>query len=79
MGHFLAASSGGYQAFSLRGQDWVWLVFAVACAIVAIATGFFMRRQVLKADGDAGDDGDRQGHPGGRRSPTCGASTRRSA
>ena len=33
MGHYLAAGSGGYQAFSLRGQDWDWLVFAVACAI----------------------------------------------
>ena len=45
MGHYLAAGSGGYQAFSLRGQDWGWLVFAVACALVAIATGFFMRRR----------------------------------
>ena len=50
MDHYLAAGSGGYQAFSLRGQDWTWLVFAVACSLVAIGTGFLMRRQVLKAD-----------------------------
>ena len=50
MGHYLAAGSGGYQAFTLRGVDWAWLVFAVACAVVAIATGFLMRRQVLASD-----------------------------
>jgi K(+)-stimulated pyrophosphate-energized sodium pump len=50
MGQYLAAGSGGYQAFSLRGVDWAWLVFAAACALVAIVTGFWLRRQVLAAD-----------------------------
>jgi K(+)-stimulated pyrophosphate-energized sodium pump len=50
MGHYLAAGSGGFQAFTLRGVDWGWLVFAVACAVVAIATGFLMRHQVLASD-----------------------------
>ena len=50
MPHYLAAGTGGYQVFHLRGQDWWWLVFAVACAVVGIAAGFIFRRQVLAAD-----------------------------
>ncbi len=50
MGRYLAAASGGFQAFSLRGVDWAWLVFAIGCALVAIAAGFWLRREVLAAD-----------------------------
>jgi K(+)-stimulated pyrophosphate-energized sodium pump len=50
MGQYLAAGSGGYQAFSLRGEDWAWLIFAIGCALVAILTGFWLRHQVLAAD-----------------------------
>jgi K(+)-stimulated pyrophosphate-energized sodium pump len=50
MAHYVAAASGGYQAFSLRGEDWGWLAFAGVCALVAIAAGFLLRRQVLAAD-----------------------------
>jgi K(+)-stimulated pyrophosphate-energized sodium pump len=50
MAHYLAAGTGGYQVFHLRGQDWGWLVFAVACALVGIAAGLIFRRQVLAAD-----------------------------
>jgi K(+)-stimulated pyrophosphate-energized sodium pump len=50
MAHYVAAGSGGYQSFSLRGVDWVWLAFAAGCAVVAIATGFFFRWQVVASD-----------------------------
>ncbi len=50
MPHYLAAGTGGYQVFHLRGEDWWWLVFAVGCALVAIVAGFIFRRQVIEAD-----------------------------
>ncbi|HET9059221.1 MAG TPA: sodium-translocating pyrophosphatase [Acidimicrobiales bacterium] len=42
--------SGGYQAFTLRGTDWDWLGFALACAVVSIAVAFVLMRNVLAAD-----------------------------
>ncbi len=79
MPHYLAAGTGGYQVFHLRGQDWWWLVFAVACALVGIAAGFIFRRQVLAADPGTPTMVDiakaiQEGAP-----PTCGVSSRPSA
>ena len=48
--HLVAAASGGYQAFHLRSVEWVWLFFALACALVSIATALFLMRSVLAAD-----------------------------
>jgi K(+)-stimulated pyrophosphate-energized sodium pump len=50
MGRYLAAGSGGYQAFTLRGVEWDWLVFALACAFVSIITALLLMRTVLAAD-----------------------------
>jgi K(+)-stimulated pyrophosphate-energized sodium pump len=44
------AAEGGYQDFTLSGQDWFWLVFAGVTALLAIAVGFFLMRGVLAAD-----------------------------
>ncbi len=43
-------AEGGYQPFHLHSTEWVWLVFAAACALVAIATGFILMRGVLASD-----------------------------
>src|SRR5580704_7656031 len=48
--HLVAAASGGYQAFHLRTVEWVWLFFALACALVSIATALVLMRSVLAAD-----------------------------
>jgi K(+)-stimulated pyrophosphate-energized sodium pump len=50
MAHYLAAGSGGYQAFHLRGVEWDWLIFVLACALVAIGTALLLMRTVLAAD-----------------------------
>ncbi len=50
MGHFVAAGSGGYQAFTLRGTEWGWLVFALICAVVSLVTALLLMRNVLAAD-----------------------------
>jgi len=42
--------NGGYQAFHLHSSSWAWLVFAAACALVAIATGVVLMRAVLASD-----------------------------
>ena len=49
MPHLLAAD-GGYQAFVLGGAERVWLVFALATGLVAIATALYLMRGVLAAD-----------------------------
>ena len=36
------ASSGDYQLFKLHSTEWAWLIFAAACGLVAIATGFYL-------------------------------------
>jgi K(+)-stimulated pyrophosphate-energized sodium pump len=43
-------SEGGYQAFHLHSAQWGWLIFAAACALVAIATGVVLMRQMLAAE-----------------------------
>ncbi len=43
-------TEGGYQSFHLHNTEWVWLIFAAACGLVAIATGFILMRSVLAAD-----------------------------
>ena len=44
------AAEGGYQAFHLAGAEWAILVFAAACALVAIGVGFLLMNDVLKKD-----------------------------
>jgi len=43
-------AEGGYQPFQLHSTEWVWLIFAAACGLVAIATGFYLMRGVLASD-----------------------------
>ncbi|HTW09461.1 MAG TPA: sodium/proton-translocating pyrophosphatase, partial [Acidimicrobiales bacterium] len=50
MPKYVAAGSGGYQAFTLRSEDWAWLVFALACALVSLVTALVLMRTVLAAD-----------------------------
>ncbi|HXR22851.1 MAG TPA: sodium/proton-translocating pyrophosphatase, partial [Acidimicrobiales bacterium] len=49
---YVAAStgSGGYLAFHLRGVEWAWLFFALACALVSLVTALVLMRKVLDAD-----------------------------
>ena len=44
------AAEGGYQIFTLGSQEWFWLIFAVAVALIALVTGWFMMRSVLAKD-----------------------------
>jgi len=46
--HMLA--EGGYQNFTLGSQEWLWLIFAVAVAFLALGVGFLMMRGVLAKD-----------------------------
>ena len=41
---------GGYQPFHLSHTEWGWLIFAAACGIAAIVTGFVLMRSMLAAD-----------------------------
>jgi K(+)-stimulated pyrophosphate-energized sodium pump len=50
MSNVLLAGEGGYQAFTLGGAEWFWLVFSGATALLAIAVGFVLMRGVLAAD-----------------------------
>jgi K(+)-stimulated pyrophosphate-energized sodium pump len=43
-------AEGGYQPFHLHSTEWVWLIFAAACGLIAIATGFILMRGVLASD-----------------------------
>ncbi len=43
-------AEGGYQPFHLSSAEWVWLIFAAACGLTAIATGFVLVRGVLASD-----------------------------
>src|SRR5207248_2385547 len=47
--HLLAAE-GGYQEFTLRNVDKLWLLFSGVTALAAIAVGFSLMRGVLAAD-----------------------------
>jgi K(+)-stimulated pyrophosphate-energized sodium pump len=46
----ILAAEGGYQQFTLGGQEWFWLIFSVCTALLAIAVGFSLMRGVLAAD-----------------------------
>ncbi len=46
--HLLA--EGGYQPFHLHSTEWAWMIFAAACGLIAIATGFILMRSVLACD-----------------------------
>ncbi|MGH9171171.1 MAG: sodium-translocating pyrophosphatase [Acidimicrobiales bacterium] len=50
----LLASDGGYQAFTLGGAERGWLVFALACGLVAILVALYLMRGVLAADQGTG-------------------------
>jgi K(+)-stimulated pyrophosphate-energized sodium pump len=43
-------AEGGYQPFHLHATEWGWLIFAAACGLIAIATGFILVRGVLASD-----------------------------
>jgi K(+)-stimulated pyrophosphate-energized sodium pump len=44
------AAEGGYQIFQLRGGEWAVLWLSVAAALLALAVGFYLRRDVLSRD-----------------------------
>ncbi len=44
------AAEGGYQIFTLGGQEWFWLIFAAAVAVLALLVGWVMMRGVLAQD-----------------------------
>ncbi|MDQ1402275.1 MAG: K(+)-stimulated pyrophosphate-energized sodium pump [Actinomycetota bacterium] len=46
----LFATEGGYQLFTLRSSDKLWLYISGATALLAIAVGFALMRGVLAAD-----------------------------
>ena len=43
-------AEGGYQPFHLHNTEWAWLIFAAACAVVSIITGFLLLRSMLATD-----------------------------
>jgi K(+)-stimulated pyrophosphate-energized sodium pump len=43
-------AEGGYQPFHLHNSEWAWLIFAAACALVSIVTGFLLLRWMLATD-----------------------------
>lgn len=44
---YVLASEGGYQKFVLGGSEWFWLAFSAATALLAIAVGVALMRNVL--------------------------------
>ncbi|MEO7804872.1 MAG: sodium-translocating pyrophosphatase [Actinomycetota bacterium] len=46
----ILAGEGGFQEFTLRGSDFMWLYFSAGTALLAIAVGFILMRGVLAAD-----------------------------
>ena len=50
MNNLLLASEGGYQEFNLAGGEFLWLLFSVASAVLAIAVGFLLMKVVLAED-----------------------------
>ena len=46
----IVVAEGGYQNFTLGGQEWFWLIFAVAVALLALVVGWLMMRGVLAKD-----------------------------
>jgi K(+)-stimulated pyrophosphate-energized sodium pump len=43
-------AEGGYQPFHLHNAEWAWLIFAAACAVISIITGFMLLRSMLATD-----------------------------
>ena len=43
-------AEGGYQEFTLDGQEWFWLAFCAAISVVALVVGYAMMRGVLSKD-----------------------------
>ncbi|MEZ5239573.1 MAG: sodium-translocating pyrophosphatase [Microthrixaceae bacterium] len=43
-------AEGGYQDFGLAGQEWFWLLFCAAVAVIALVVGWAMMRGVLAKD-----------------------------
>ena len=43
-------AEGGYQPFHLHSSEWAWMIFAAACGLIAIATGFILVRGMLASD-----------------------------
>jgi K(+)-stimulated pyrophosphate-energized sodium pump len=43
-------AEGGYQPFHLHSTEWIWLVFAAVCGLIAIGAGFVLMRSVLASD-----------------------------
>jgi K(+)-stimulated pyrophosphate-energized sodium pump len=50
MSNTILAAEGGYQQFTLGGQEWFWLFFSAGTALLAILIGFSLMRGVLAAD-----------------------------
>jgi K(+)-stimulated pyrophosphate-energized sodium pump len=46
----LLAAEGGYQQFELRGGEWIVLWSSAAAALLAIAVGFYLAKQVMAED-----------------------------
>jgi K(+)-stimulated pyrophosphate-energized sodium pump len=46
----LIAAEGGFQSFRLGGGEFLWLYFSVATALLALAVGFVLMKDVLAAD-----------------------------
>jgi K(+)-stimulated pyrophosphate-energized sodium pump len=46
----LLANEGGWQAFDLKGGEWVVLTLSALTAVLAICVGFYLMRLVLAAD-----------------------------
>jgi K(+)-stimulated pyrophosphate-energized sodium pump len=44
------AAEGGYQAFTLGGGEWFWLIFSGLTALLAVGVGFLLMKGVLAAD-----------------------------
>jgi K(+)-stimulated pyrophosphate-energized sodium pump len=44
------AAEGGYQIFQLGGQEWFWLCFSAAVAVLALIIGYVMMQSVLSKD-----------------------------
>ena len=48
--HNLLAAEGGYQVFTLKGGEWVVLIGSAITALIAIAVGFGLMKNVLAFD-----------------------------
>ncbi len=46
----MLAAEGGYQVFTLKGGEKLWLLFSVATALLALGVGFSLMKGVLAAD-----------------------------